>query len=81
MRRSHTDEYHLPIPNDVIEVILKEQAQAINEIIDLVSDSDTEIQPMILEDIIPVLELTKESAHSLGSKEESVKEEQGKDEA
>ncbi len=32
-----------PIPNDVIEIILKEQTQAINEIIDLVSDSDDDI--------------------------------------
>ena len=74
--RRHKDEYHLeetPIP-DVIEVIV---SQAINEVIDLVSDSDTEIQPMILEDIIPVLELTNEPS----SKEESVTEEQVKDEA
>ena len=52
------DEYHLeetPIP-DVIEVLLTEQTQAINEVIDLVSDSDTEIQSMTLENIIPVIE-------------------------
>ena len=69
--RRHQDDP--PIP-DVIEVIV---SQAINEVIDLVSDSDTEIQPMILEDIIPVLELTNEPS----SKEESVTEEQVKDEA
>ena len=77
--RRHQDEYHLeetPIP-DVIEVIVSQQIQAISGVIDLVSDSDTEIQPMILEDIIPVLELTNEPS----SKEESVTEEQVKDEA
>jgi hypothetical protein len=50
--RSHTGDP--PIPNDVI---VTEQIQAIHEIIDLVSDSDTEIQPMVLEDTIPVTPL------------------------
>ena len=86
--RRHTDEYHLeetPIP-DVIEVIVSQQIQAINEVIDLVSDSDTEIQPIILEGLVLELSVdegasTMLQVSSLGSKEESVTEEQVKDEA
>ncbi len=59
------DEYHLeetPIP-DVIEVVLTEQTQAINEVIDLVSDSESED---------PRLQVSSPSSHSIGFKEETL---------